>query len=453
MKTALLKGLLYGFLFLLYLIPARTQIFIDVKAYLEGPFDGSSMATSLNSQSFLPLAQPYNSAPWNYQGNESVPAIPSVDVVDWVLVELRETPGSASTAYEEDSIASSAGFLLKDGHIVSIDGISPLQFNCTVTEKLYVVLYHRNHLAVLSGDELVLSGGIYSYDFTSGSSQAYGGITAHKELVAGVWGMCSGDGNADGQVNNLDKNDVWTIQAGSSGYLAGDFSMNGQVDNTDKIDHWSVNSGRSQQVPGSWSCNQPFAVNHTVGDVAPVNKTVSYGTVGTDLTGINLCWITQNLGSDQQASSATGATEASAGWYWQFNKKQGYKHDGTTRTPNTPWITNINENSDWQTAHDPCAILLGSGWRLPAYTEWNNADQNGGWNNLDDAYNSVLKLHAAGYLYVSSGTLFNRGVYGDYWSSTQFSAPVGWALYFLSNSCNMNIHDKPYGFSARCLKD
>ncbi len=98
--------------------------------------------------------------------------------------------------------------------------------------------------------------------------------------------------------------------------------------------------------PTDWSCGEPLPVYHSSGDVAPVNKVVDYGTVETNLTGSNKCWITQNLGSDQQATSATDATEESAGWYWQFNRKQGYKHDGTTRTPDTPWNDNIDENSD-----------------------------------------------------------------------------------------------------------
>jgi len=61
--------------------------------------------------------------------------------------------------------------------------------------------------------------------------------------------MIAGDGNADGQVSNADKLEVWTIQSGNSGYLAGDFNMDTQVNNADKIDLWAPNSGRSCQVP------------------------------------------------------------------------------------------------------------------------------------------------------------------------------------------------------------
>jgi len=198
-----------------------------------------------------------------------------------------------------------------------------------------------------------------------------------------------------------------------------------------------------------FSCGDNLTVTHTAGSVAPVNKTVTYGTVSY----INKCWITRNLGASNQASSATDATEASAGWYWQFNRKQGYKHDGTNRTPNTTWISSIDESSDWLPANDPCTILLGTGWRIPTKTEWENADNTGGWDNYTETYNSVLKLHAAGYLDYSGGSLDTRGSYGYYWSSTQNSSTSGGTLGFGGGSSYMGSNPKAYGFSLRCLRD
>ncbi len=43
-------------------------------------------------------------------------------------------------------------------------------------------------------------------------------------------------------------------------------------------------------------------------------------------------WTKNNYGLAHDIGSSTTATEASAGWYWQFNRKQGYKHDGTSIT-------------------------------------------------------------------------------------------------------------------------
>jgi hypothetical protein len=201
-----------------------------------------------------------------------------------------------------------------------------------------------------------------------------------------------------------------------------------------------------------WPCGSSFTFSHTAGTVAPVTKTVTYGTVMTNLTGSDKCWITQNLGADHQATSVNDATEESAGWYWQFNRQQGYKHDLTTRTPNTTWISIFNENSNWIAANDPCSLLLGSSWRLPTSVEWSNADASGGWTDWNGPWNSDLKMHAAGYLYYFGGSLYDRGSYGSYWSSSQTDSSNGWNLSFV-NYCSIYSYDKAFGLSIRCLGD
>ena len=202
-----------------------------------------------------------------------------------------------------------------------------------------------------------------------------------------------------------------------------------------------------------FTCGQNLTINHAKsGGVAPVNKTTTYGTV-TNIPGETAkCWLTSNLGSDHQATSVTDNTEASAGWYWQFNRKKGYKHDGSTLTP--AWtITSINEISDWLVDIDPCNLELGTAWRLPTYTEWYNVDNTGGWTNWNGPWGSGLKLHAAGYLYYSNGSLLYRGSYGCYWSNTQYDSSYGWYLGFGSGLSDMYNYHKAYGYSARCLRD
>ena len=208
-----------------------------------------------------------------------------------------------------------------------------------------------------------------------------------------------------------------------------------------------------QTALSSSSCGSSLTINHVAGNVAPVTKTVTYGIV-TNIPGEpSKCWITRNLGASQQASAVNDATEASAGWYWQFNRKQGYKNDGTTRTPNTTWITSINENLDWQTANDPCAIELGSGWRLPTKTEWENVDASGIWTTWNGPWSSDLKLHAAGYLYTTNGSIYSRGLYGHYWCSAQFSNGFGWQIWFGSADSDLGNLDKSCGFPMRCVRN
>jgi hypothetical protein len=206
-------------------------------------------------------------------------------------------------------------------------------------------------------------------------------------------------------------------------------------------------------LPAAFACGTSIIINHIAGAVAPVNKTVTYGTV-TNIPGeTSKCWITSNLGADHQATAKNDATEASAGWYWQFNRKQGYKHTGTVRTPNTTWITTINENSDWIATNDPCTIELGGGWHIPTNTEWTNVKTAGNWTNWNGPWNSALKIHAAGYLNYSNGLLENRGIAGNNWSSTHYSATNGWSLVFDSEGSPMYPHTKAYAMSLRCIKE
>lgn len=221
--------------------------------------------------------------------------------------------------------------------------------------------------------------------------------------------------------------------------------------NGDATDYGDTIRGQMQSGP----CDGQTSLSkyHTVNGIAPVNKNVIYQLAEIDLNGISKCWIKQNLGANYTAYSATDASEESAGWYWQFNRKQGYNHTGTLRTPATAWITPISENNDWQLAQDPCALLLGTGWRLPTSAEWDNIDATWGWDNYSDSYASLLKMHAAGYLSYTDGSLASRGSIGLYWSGSQSDANNGRVLYITSGFCQMHSYYKARGMPVRCLKD
>ena len=241
------------------------------------------------------------------------------------------------------------------------------------------------------------------------------------------------------QMNELSAQGV--SKYGENTSVSPDFiDKNGRTGNVIKVN-------KKGDISIVWSCGSPITVNHVSGDVVPVSKTVIYGTVTSNLSGSNKCWITQNLGADNQATSVTDATDASAGWYWQFNRKRGY---ATGTIP--AWVTiTISENNNWLAANDPCTILLGTGWRIPTATEWTNAD--GSWSNYTNAYNSVLKIHAAGYLQYNSGVLNERGTSGYYWSSNRNNSTTGQNLTTKSTSSQMVNNTKTFGFSVRCIKN
>jgi carboxypeptidase T len=225
------------------------EINVGLTAMVEGGFEGSSMTTYLNNAGLLPLTQPFNTAPWNYVGSESVAVIPNSDVADWVLVELRETTGDASTATPATMVSRQAGFVLNDGSIVNIDGSSMLRFDMVANDNLFVIVHHRNHLGIMSANPVIQTAGNYMHDFTTGSGQAHGGINAQKEMSPGVWGMIAGDINADGVINMADKSPEWDVLAGEAGYHQADLNCDGQVNNMDKDDFLIPNQGNSSYIP------------------------------------------------------------------------------------------------------------------------------------------------------------------------------------------------------------
>jgi hypothetical protein len=244
------QELMYRYLDFFGLIPPPLPPTVDLKIFLEGPFNGSGMSNSLNTGGDLPISQPFAGSPWFYTGTESVGSIPNSNVVDWVLVEFRDSPGAAATATSATIVERAAAFLLSNGKVVGMDGISLLQPSVTIDNNLFVVVNHRNHIPVMSATALVLSGSTYVYDFTTALSKVYNGSSCYKQIGSGIYGMVAGDGLCDGVIDSSDKVIVWWQEAGLKGYYNGDFNSDGSTDNTDKNDYWRMNTGNyGSQVP------------------------------------------------------------------------------------------------------------------------------------------------------------------------------------------------------------
>ena len=213
------------------------------------------------------------------------------------------------------------------------------------------------------------------------------------------------------------------------------------------------------EISSAWlpveSCGSDITVNHIAGDISPATVSITYGV--TDFLG--QCWITRNLGATQQASVYTDTSTAAAGWYWQFNRKQGFSYDGTTRLPATTWITSISESGDWQPENDPCTLLLGSPWRLPTSSEWARVHSDG-FDNYVDAYNSVLKLHGGAYLMYDDGDFLFPTILGYrnmYASSSAYDPTQAYYYYSIASLTQApsptDVYYKAMGVTIRCLKD
>jgi hypothetical protein len=216
-------------------VPA--QIIAKMKLMLQGPYSGTSMQTALQQSGLVPTSQPYGSAPWNYGGSELMPVVPA-GVVDWILVELRT---------DQTTVAGSRAALLKsDGTVVDTDGSDFVTFPGLTSGNYYIVVIHRTHLSVMSANTVLLTSASDIYDFSTGASKAFGS-GAQVNLGSGVYGMWSGDADATGTVDALDRNATWNSR-NAIGYLLSDVDLSGDVSALDRNATWN-NRNLFTQVP------------------------------------------------------------------------------------------------------------------------------------------------------------------------------------------------------------
>ena len=111
-------------------------VLLDLKVLLAGPYANGTdlMKDDLRTDAVLPDEEPYSAAPINYNhvgfaGGETIEAgvfndavDDGDDIVDWLIVELRDVADSVTV------LASRAALLQRDGDVVDIDGSSSLKF-------------------------------------------------------------------------------------------------------------------------------------------------------------------------------------------------------------------------------------------------------------------------------------------------------------------------------------
>jgi hypothetical protein len=202
----------------------------NVTAFLKGGWNNPAglMRTALNTGGQLPLTQPYNTVPYNYTGTESVASIPNAAIVDWVLLELRKPlTGLAEDALSSAVIGKKAGFLLSNGTIVDMDGTTPLSFDISKQGTgNFIVLRHRNHLAVMSNAAASNAGGTFSNNFSQlanvytkpGATSQPVSLLAASGAGSTKYGLWPGDVNRNGSITS---SDLTAINAGIAGPVSG----------------------------------------------------------------------------------------------------------------------------------------------------------------------------------------------------------------------------------------
>jgi hypothetical protein len=213
----------------------------NISANLRGAWNAGSMNNTINS--ILPLTQPYNVSPFLYTGTESVaPGFFAAhpNIVDWVLVQFRKpSTGNGVDATSVTEIGTKAAFILQNGSVVELDGVTPLTIDIRKQGSGFFVLRHRNHLAVMSNSINTISDS-YNNDFkvlansyvnTDPSITNTPMVLMPSSTQYGLW---AGNANGDGGVNG---SDLFIIRQranqSSTGYEPADVNMDGGANGSD----------------------------------------------------------------------------------------------------------------------------------------------------------------------------------------------------------------------------
>jgi len=217
---------------------------VNVSALMEGPYISSTgkMSTTLWQNNILPsTGQPYDAAPWNYNGTEGdgwTNADYPTNSVDWVLVSLRSTP--------QDVVDQAAGIILEDG---TIQLLEPMMVSQTLPE-VYVLVEHRNHLPILSPTKVQIINNVLSYDFKQ--SNSYLGGASGQKPIDGFWMMFAGNvdqSNPSGYEITGSDRILWDGENGLFDIYTGtDFNLDRDVTGADRI-LWQDNNGTFSNIP------------------------------------------------------------------------------------------------------------------------------------------------------------------------------------------------------------
>lgn len=200
--------------------PARP---VHLKVFLEGPYNPATETMTTIIQSIIPITQPFNRAPWNYNGSENILNMPS-NVVDWVLVEARDANDPNSI------IQRKAALLLSNGDIVEASGsFNSLLMDClnSSQSEYYFAVRARHHLAILSNAPLDVSTNA-TYNLAT-PSMVFGGDSQVVDMGGGVYALHAGDWNSDGVITISDFNGYRIQLSSINQYLDGDFNLDGTV--------------------------------------------------------------------------------------------------------------------------------------------------------------------------------------------------------------------------------
>jgi len=203
---------------------------------LEGVYNPATgfMNTGFTNGGSLPIGQPFFDAPFYYNGGEQA-LNPASDVVDWILVQIRDA------ADVNTVITQRAGLLRSDGAVTDTDGSTGLPLSGLLAGEVYrLVIYQQGHLGVMSNVD-ILGSAVMSYDFTTAVTQAAG--IGQLKMAGSKAVLFAGDFDNNGVINNLDFNLWYSDNAAVNSYHSWDADINGVINNLD-YNLWFANRSK-----------------------------------------------------------------------------------------------------------------------------------------------------------------------------------------------------------------
>lgn len=217
---------------------ADARYTFNATAYLRGAWNGAG-AMNASLTSILPLVQPYNDPAFgSYAGSESVAAgffASHTNIVDWVLVDLRKPASGLGTDADMNSyIGRKAAFVTTSGTLVDLDGVTPLAFDISRQGGGFIVVRHRNHLAMMSNLIASNAAGTFSNNFATVAGVYHNAAITNDPTqllpASSLYGAWAGNANKDNTVNASDVGLVKSnANASQTGYISGDVNLDGVV--------------------------------------------------------------------------------------------------------------------------------------------------------------------------------------------------------------------------------
>ncbi|SFC02701.1 hypothetical protein SAMN05421780_102318 [Flexibacter flexilis DSM 6793] len=211
---------------------------LSLNLFLQGFYSGASiMTTDLSAGVPSILSDQYLATGTLPSAGEGVPtslmragaSVPA-GAVDVIQIELRSGGATGPVAY------TTYAWLMSDGSITDYKtgvGTNAI-FPCSLLPNDYfIVVKHRNHLAIMSSTPVAFSAGsTASYNFTTSIGQVYG--SGALDLDVGVVGMIAGDNRKDAN-NESNGDDFYDVSVATtngtgftgSGYFATDLNGTG----------------------------------------------------------------------------------------------------------------------------------------------------------------------------------------------------------------------------------